>query len=378
MKILILAFRDWTNPFTAGGDIYMNELAKRLAARRHSVTFLCSKFAGCEDEEFREGIQIIRLGNAFVMFLKVFVYYLKHLRGKFDLVIEEIIGGQRVPFFSSMYVSEPLIVVWHQRNTKIFLNQYPLPIALFLCLLEYFLAIIYRKRTIVVPSQSTLADITQMGISNANVHIISPGVGDHFFNISQRDVDITNHEPLIVYLGKIRRYKCIHHALLAMKLLVQEYPECRMIIAGKRSDFDVKYEKILRSIAFHLGLSDKVKFKLNISEKEKIRLLKASRALVLPSPSEGFGIVIIEANACGTPVVVSDRIPRDAVIHMHNGLVVPFGNVNSLALAIYQLLTEDELFLRMSENAYNWAQNFTWDRAVNELSKVISKCKRAP
>lgn len=378
MKILILAFRDWMNPFTAGGDIYMNELAKRLAARGHNVTLLSSRFAGCEDEEFREYIHILRLGNAFSMFLKVFMHYMKHLRGKFDLIIEEMIGGQRVPFFSSIYVSEPLIVVWHQRYTKVFLTQHPLPIALSLCLLEYFLAIIYRKRTIVVPSRSSLADITQLGISSTNAHIISPGVSDYFFNITNCDADITNRKPLIVFLGKIRRYKCIHHALLAMKLLVQKYPKCRMIIAGKRSDFDVKYEKILRSMAFHLGLSDKVKFKLNISETEKIRLLKASRALVLPSPSEGFGIVIIEANACGTPVVVSDRIPRDAVIHMHNGLVVPFGSMNALASALYQLLTEDELFLRMSENARNWAQNFTWDRAANGLSKVIAKCRRAP
>ena len=106
MKILFLAFRDPSNPFLGGGDIYINELAKGCASRGHSVTILSSKFPGSSTKEIVGNLKIIRLGSNFTTTIKTFVYYFMHLRGRFDIIVEEIMGGPRIPFFASLYMKK--------------------------------------------------------------------------------------------------------------------------------------------------------------------------------------------------------------------------------------------------------------------------------
>ena len=93
MKILFLAFRDPSNPFLGGGDIYINELAKGCANRGHSVTIISSKFPGSSAKEINGNLQIIRLGSNFTTTARAFGYYFMHLRGQFDVIVEEIMGG---------------------------------------------------------------------------------------------------------------------------------------------------------------------------------------------------------------------------------------------------------------------------------------------
>ena len=77
--------------------------------------------------------------------------------------------------------------------------------------------------------------------------------------------------------------------------------------------------------------------------------------LVLPSAIEGFGMVIIEANACGTPAIASDRIPDDALKHGYNGLRYPFGDIQALSVAMIKLLEDKKLWEKLSHNSLLWA-----------------------
>jgi glycosyltransferase involved in cell wall biosynthesis len=176
-------------------------------------------------------------------------------------------------------------------------------------------------------------------------------------------------EPLIVWLGKIRRYKCPHHVVLAMKQVCQEYPEAKLIIAGKRED--VKYERELRYLAQKKGISENVEIMTNLTEREKRDLLLRAKVLVLPSPIEGFGIVVLEANACGTPVIASSGVPKDAVQHLNNGLRYPFNDISALTNSILQVLKDDELFKQLSNNSLTFVRQFAWSKVSAQFENLV-------
>ena len=87
---------------------------------------------------------------------------------------------------------------------------------------------------------------------------------------------------------------------------------------------------------------------------------------------EGFSIVVMEANRCGTPVVASDGVPKDVVVNGLNGLVYPFGDINASAKHITRLLTDEVFWSKMSKSASDWSSQFTWENSVLQFEKVLN------
>ena len=109
--------------------------------------------------------------------------------------------------------------------------------------------------------------------------------------------------------------------------------------------------KAARALVEKLGLSDHVSFRFDLSEADKRLLIRESRLVALTSSVEGFGIVVLEANACGVPVVASSGVPEGAVRDGFNGLRYPFGDTAALGDALVHLLQDTELYGRLSQNA---------------------------
>ena len=156
-----------------------------------------------------------------------------------------------------------------------------------------------------------------------------------------------------------------------MQKVRETIPNCELVVAGGTNDFEPNYENELRNLVSELNLSEVVHFQINVSESQKIELLKQSRALILPSAIEGFGIVVIEANACGTPVIVSDRVPNDAAKNGYNASVYPCHDIDSLSKAMISLLSDEEKWNRMSNNSVEWAKKFSWTSSVKNFASVI-------
>jgi glycosyltransferase involved in cell wall biosynthesis len=365
-----MIYRDISNPEAVGGDFYLWELARGLAALGHSVTLLCSSFKGSKPQETREGVQILRVKNSLSLPLRMFKTYLVNLKGRFDVVIEEIIGGQRFPFFGVLYAGVPLVAVWHQRNAKVFLEQYPFFMALPLSGIEYLLSRFYRRATVLTPSEGAKAELGFLGLDSEKVQVVYDGVDDKFL-----DVDLArDREDIVVCLGKLRRYKRIDHAILAFKKVVDNIQKpAKLVVAGKLSEIDRGYLDRLRQLAEQLGIKGSVEFRVNISEDEKLDLLRHSKVLVQPSPVEGFSIVVAEANRCGTPVVVSDGVPFDVVQHGVNGYVYRFGDLDHFATEVAKLLNDEDTWTCMSRNAYGWSKQFTWKSSTQKLEQILEE-----
>jgi len=351
-----------------GGDFYLWELARGLSKLGNQVTIVCSSLPSNKPREEVDGVEFIRKQGGWTLPFKILSTYLKELKGKYDVAVEEAIGGQRLPYLGSTYVKEPLVAVWHQKHDRIFHEQYPIPISAILSFLERFLARLYRNRTILTPSKGAKETLTQLGFKRENIKVVYDGVSENFRNANPN----RKRENLIVCLGKLRRYKRTDHAILAFERIVHRTTKpCRLIIAGKVSEIDKGYIDHLHNLCEQLKVANLVEIRINISENDKLRLLEKAKILVQPSPVEGFSIVVAEANRCGTPVVVSDGVPYDVVVNGHNGLVYPYGHIEELATKILKLIADDPLWNRISKNAYKWSQQFDWENSAREFQRTL-------
>src|SRR5438093_13651384 len=121
-----------------------------------------------------------------------------------------------------------------------------------------------------------------------------------------------------------------------------------------------------------LGISKNVRFLGRISENSKFKMYGETRVAISPSHREGFGISVIEANSVGTPVV-GWNVPgsRDAIVDGTTGLLAPFPNNEAFADRISMLLTDDKTWNKLSDSAWQWAQEHTWDKSAKEFERII-------
>lgn len=370
MKVLFIIYRDSKNPFAVGGDLYFCELAKGLSSLGHNVTIICSTYPGALEKENIDGVKIIRVKKSVFLSFDFFKEYLRQ-RENYDAVIEEAIGGQRLPFLSKFYVKEPIISVWHQKNQKIFFEQFSFPLAIILSFLERIQARLYRNEVIVTPSKGARAELLGLGFGYKKVKVVYDGVPT---NLCSNPKPREQRKDVIIWLGKLRRYKRPDHILYALPSVIKNTNRnISLIIAGKASEFDYDYINDLKQQAKTLGVSDFVTFKININEKQKSELLSSAYLLCQPSPVEGFSIVVMEANCFGTPVVASTGVPKDVVIENFNGLVYQYGNIEPLSQALTKLFTDNSLWSSLSQNSIAWAKNFTWERSAQQLEAVIKE-----
>ena len=122
MKILWFTFKDMRHPQAGGAEIINEEIAKRLVRDGHEVRLIVGGFKGCLPEETIDGYTVIRMGGTYTVYVYAFFYYLKHLRGWADLVIDEM---NTIPFCAKWYVKEKNIMFVHQLCREIWFYQMP-------------------------------------------------------------------------------------------------------------------------------------------------------------------------------------------------------------------------------------------------------------
>jgi glycosyltransferase involved in cell wall biosynthesis len=366
LSVLFFATRDYYHPATTGGDITMWEEARYLASVGHSVTFVAAGYPGVPKNEVLDGIFVVRLGDIHWLWLRTFWYYIAHCRGRFDVVVAEGFGGSRVPRMAPLYVREPFITEWHQIHRDLFAAQYPKILGWPLNLLERLTAWIHRDTLLRAGTEGWQRAFPSIGFKPENVFLVPVSIRTDWF---AEPIAKPTNPPTIVWLGKFRRYKCAHHAIEAMSQLVPQVPHARLVLAGRHDDRT--YERRLAELVTRLHLESNVEFSFDLDEGSKRKLLRDSTLMVVTSAVEGFGIVVLEANALGVPVVASNGVPEDVVRENYNGLRYPFGDIQALSVAIRRVLTDADLRDRLSANAFEFARNFTWEDVGRRFERIV-------
>jgi len=241
------------------------------------------------------------------------------------------------------------------------------PVAALVWAHESLIPFVYRHTPFLAISESTRDDLATRGIDRSRIAVARCG-------LTQEDYAVTappasRREPIVVFLGRLRKYKGAQHAIRAFPGVLARVPAARLWIAG-----DGPYRPELERLARSLGVADQVRFLGAVSQREKVEALNAAQVAVCPSPKEGWGLTVIEANACGAPVVAS-RSPGliESVRDGETGLLTPHGHHEALADAIVRLLSDDLLRLRMAEAAIAWARTFDWETCYRESRAVMER-----
>jgi len=347
-----------------------------MSALGHSVTYVAAGYRGAIRHESVDGLNVVRLGRIQTLWLRTFLYYARRGRGQFDVVVTEGFGGSRVPRLAPLYVREPILTEWHQVYRPLFAAQYPRFMNGPLNALERLTCRVHGRTMVRAGTEEVRRDFIGLGFPPESIFVLPVTIRDEWLDDSERDA---SPQPHLVWLGKVRKYKRPDHAVRALARVIDRFPRARLTIAGRHDD--LAYEKQLVRLVAELDLGDRVDFRFNIGEAEKRDLLRRARGLVLPSAVEGFGIVVLEANSCGVPVIASSGVPESVVGHETTGLRYPFGDIDALATQMGRLFENDELHRSLSRNAREFAQGFGWQKIGAQYASLVESLaagSRAP
>ena len=366
MRILIFNWQDITNPLAGGAEVHLHEVFERIAAAGHDVTLFCSRFAGAREREDLRGIHIIREGGrSFFNYLVPKKYFSSFKAQKFDLVVDDM---NKIPFYTPIFVKEPLLGVTHHLFGKSIFLEASFPAASYVYLTEQASIPVYKRLRFIVGSPSTHRELLHLGFPEDRTHLIHYGV----YHDSFRLLGIPKSPaPLVGMVGRLKKYKSVDHLLEAFVIVRQEMPSAKLLIVGDGDD-----KPRLESTASKLGVSEAVTFTGFVSQEEKVKHLNEMHVAVNTSAKEGWGLTAIEANACGTPTVSSNvQGLRDAVVDGETGLLYEYGNREQLAEKILLILRDEHLRRRLAEHALKRSMQFDWTIAAEQTMDVIDRVR---
>ena len=356
LKILWLNWRDIKNPEAGGSEVLTQEVASRLIKDYDcDITLFTSKFANGSSFENVDGLRIIRQGSKYTVYRKAKAHIKSKLKD-YDLIIDEINARG---FLTSKFVkSKPIIALIHQLSTEQFFHEMPFPLNF---ITRYYLEkkwLSYYKNTpTVTVSNSTKKGLETLGFTN--IFLMPEGLSV----IPLPAVPEKETQPTVVFIGRLKKHKLPHHAVRAFSIINSKIPNAQLWVIG---------DGYMRQQLESLNAKNST-FYGHVEESKKFELLSRAHLVLMPAMREGWGLVVTESNAMGTPVVAYN-VPglRDSVKDGKTGILVEENSPSSLASSAVLLLKNQDLLCKLSNNALRFSRGFSWDISANVLYDIIS------
>ncbi len=368
MKILIFNWRDLKHSWSGGGEIYIFEQASRWVKMGHEVSIICGQDAEKNLPFFEkiQGIKIFRKGGRYSLYVWAVWYYLRYFRNKVDVVIDVENG---IPFFTPLFCRVPKISFVYHIHGKQFFYEFPAPFNYIGYVIEkYIFPLLYKRIPIIAISETTKKQLISIGFNKDKITVVYCGINGLGSVIKTPMNKFSN--PTILYLGRIKKYKRVDLLVKILPEIIKKVPHARLIIAGWGTEASNVVDLAMKS-----SLRRKIIVMGPVSDEEKKLLLSKSWIFVNPSISEGWSIAVIEANLYGTPAIAFD-VPglTESIQHGKTGLLAQ--TVGDLTQKICETLTDSNLRERLSKNASEWTNSFSWDRSAKETLQVLEKTRR--
>ena len=223
---------------------------------------------------------------------------------------------------------------------------------------------------IICNSQATAKDITNFyGISEQKItSILLAYDATNFRYLKEKGTEKVNNNPYFLYIGRHDPYKNIHRSLAAFAAIPhsQDY---QFWLAGAT---DPRFTPQLKQQARELGIEDRVKFLNYVSYRELPIIINNAIALVFPTLWEGFGLPVLEAMACGTPVLTSNLSSLPEVTGDAALLIDPY-KVEEITEAMKTIANDTQLRSRLSNLSLQQAQKFSWQKTAAATREVLTK-----
>lgn len=362
LRVLFLSWRDIKHPEAGGAEIFLEQVSAGLAERGHTVTVVTARYPGSVAMEARGDRIFIRHGGRLGVYPRGFLHALTHQR-QYDVIVD-IQNG--VPFWSPLTGVTPVVNLVHHVHRE----QWSQVLGRRQGAVGWWLEStasprVYRRSRFLAVSESTRDELVSLGVSPDRVSVVYSGLDPMLAHRPvTRSEDLPG--PHLVALGRLVPHKRVEQAIDAVAELSATYPGIYLTIAGQGY-----WEPRLRAHAHAAGVDDRVRFAGVVSEQEKSDILADAEIHVLPSVKEGWGLVVIEAARMGTPTVAyaSAGGTRESVRHGQTGLLVD--DEAGFRAAIAQLLADPAELARMSRQASEFADRFSWDNSVRGVEAEL-------
>ena len=355
MRILWFNWRDIKHPESGGAEILTHEVMRRFVQRGYKVTLFCPKLKGRPCQEEIDGINVVRGGGTYTVYSRGRSYF-KRNKDQYDVVIDEV---NPRPFLNPRILGgKPVLVLFHQMIREEWFYEMPFPLNYFCNFYEKRWLIPYRQTPTLTVSESSKKDLEVLGFKK--VKVIPMGISIKSLN----EVRTKEQNTTITFIGRLKRHKLPDHAINAFLTIKKEIPDAKMWVIG---------DGYMLNELKNLG-NNNVTFFGHVSNDVKYDLLSRSHLVLIPSIREGWGLIVTESNAMGTPVVAYDvNGLRDSVIEGSNGLLVKEKNPESLAKSALRILTDNTKLTMLSANALEYSRGFSWDKTADYFSVQIDK-----
>jgi len=367
VKIAVLIDRVY--PFFTGGyETMVYEIFQRLS-KIYDITI----FTTIETNKTLNGIKFISISknktytnkkgvHTFLGGLIFFIDTLKNIKriNTYDLIIINTIPYLGIPYLMKKLKKNKIITIFHEAW-----YNYPD---------NYFLKIFLRRNIKSIVNKSnyifSISNITTKSlIKNYNAkNIFTIPLGIDLKKIDNIEPYTINYD--ISYLGRLSYIKRVDDLIKAISLIKTDNIKVAIIGDGELKNDLINMSKKLKP-------NINIKFFGKVDDTLKYSILKSSKIFIMPSEREGFSIATLEAIACGcVPIVAKPEYEElfgvsHFIINNVNGLYYNVGDYQSLSDKISLVLKDDELYLKLRDNAINESRKYDWNKVAEKYINII-------
>lgn len=232
---------------------------------------------------------------------------------------------------------------------------------------------------VVALTQIEAEQYKSMGVSQDGIEIVPNGIDlAEFENLPQRGEfrkkwRINNSQKIVLFLSRINKIKGPDLLARAFATLLRDFDNIKLVIVGP----DDGYLTVLKKLIQELNIEEKVLFTGLLHGRDKLAAYIDADVYVLPSAYEIFGRTLLEACACGTPIIVTDRCGIADVIDGQAGLAVPYDK-DALGKALRDILNDDQMRRQFGERGKLLVrEKFNWEKISQQVEDIYESCVSA-
>jgi glycosyltransferase involved in cell wall biosynthesis len=355
MKITILV-NLFPPKWLAGTEIATYHMAEHLAQRGHEVHVITSLDEGLPEVSCERGFHIHRLPRIEIRFIGGLVFWadiIRELRKiKPDIVHAQSLIIGMPALFSNKLLKIPYVI--YGRGSDVYLPGW---------LTKLTAKTILKNASAVIALTEHMKGAMQ-ALYSRDVVVVPNGI--NLGKDTGRQSEGGNPGKRVLFVGRLHPVKGIRYLLGAMSIVHRDMPGAKLILVG-----DGEERELLESLTDSLGLRECVEFAGRVPHERVQDYMNQAEVFVLPSLSEGFPVTILEAMACGLPVVATrvGGIP-DILEDGTNGYLVDAMNQEQIAEALLKFLRDEELWKGVSDKNREAAEKYRWDTVAAILEGV--------
>lgn len=355
-------------PSIGGVENYVYYLSKELVKKGYKVTVICANEPSTRREEIIDGIIVKRLpyvgkiANTNITHTLPF----KLFREDFDIIHTHLPTPWSADWsvILAKFKKKPIIITYHNDIVSTGFASY---IAKLYNLTS--LNIILKMSEKIIITQPKYFDRSPyLKKYREKIKVVPVGVDINKF----KPLNVDEEEHTLFFLSvldKFHEYKGLKYLLKALRIVKNEIKDIKLIIGGE-GELKTYYQEL----ANHLGVGGNVNFVGFIPDDKLVEYYNRCSIFVLPSYSsdqEGFGIVLLEALACGKPVVTTEIVGISEDVQKSNaGIIVKPHDIESLADAIIRIIQDDNLRKKMGKNGRKIAEKYSWKNIADRMEKI--------